>query len=104
MLLLTRRIEHPLDVAVQRSHHAYPGEHRRTVKFRNEEERRHRGLPCFRIVLYLGQFSDEERGVAKRGQRLPARQYDRIVKPFDPTTPKLPRYANSSAPAWVNDR
>jgi hypothetical protein len=32
--------------------------------FRNEEERRQRGLPCFGIVLYLGQCSDEERGVA----------------------------------------
>jgi hypothetical protein len=64
MLVLARRIEHAFDVTVQCSHDANSRKHRWPVMFCNEEERRHRGLPCFGIVLYLGQFSDEERGVA----------------------------------------
>jgi hypothetical protein len=36
------------------------------------------------IVLSVGQFRDVERGVAKRDERLPAWQYDRIEKMLIP--------------------
>jgi hypothetical protein len=32
-----RRVEHAFDVTIQRSHHAYPGEHRWPVMFRNQQ-------------------------------------------------------------------
>ena len=52
--------------------------------FRNQQERRHCGLPLFGIVFCLRQLGDVERRVAKRDQRFPARQYDRIEKPLIP--------------------
>jgi hypothetical protein len=58
MLFLPRRIEHTLDVTVQRSHHTYPGEHRWPVMLRNQQERLHRGLPFFGIVVCLGELGD----------------------------------------------
>jgi hypothetical protein len=35
MLVLSRQVEHAFDVTIQRSHHAYPGERRWPVMFRN---------------------------------------------------------------------
>ena len=63
MLFFPRRIEQALDVTIQRSHHAYPGKHRRTVMLRNEEERRHRGLPqcSLKRTDLQDQFSSETR-------------------------------------------
>jgi len=69
MVILACRVEHSLNMTVQGSHDTYPSEHRRAVMFRNQQERHHRGLPFFGIVLCLRQFGDVERGVAKRDQR-----------------------------------
>jgi hypothetical protein len=41
-------------VTVERSHHAYPSEHRRAIMFGNQHERQHRGLPFFGIMFGLG--------------------------------------------------
>ena len=71
MLVLPRRIEHPLDVAIQCPHHAYPGQHRWPVMFGNQQQRLHRGLPFFGIVFCLGQFGDVKRGVAHYIMKLP---------------------------------
>jgi hypothetical protein len=80
MVILPRRVEHPLNVAVQGSHHAYPREHRRAVMFRNQQERRHRSLPFFGIVFCLRQFRDVERGVAQGDKLLALGQFDRLGK------------------------
>jgi hypothetical protein len=50
MMILSRRVEYSFDVTIQRSHHTYSGEHRRTVMLSNEQERLHRGLPFFGIA------------------------------------------------------
>jgi hypothetical protein len=53
--------------------------------FRNQQERRHCGLPFFGIVFCLGQFGDVERGVPERDHQLaPAGEHDRIEKPLIP--------------------
>src|SRR5882672_3036857 len=49
MLVLSRRVEHPLDVTVQRLNDADAREHRWTVMFCNQQKRPHRGChsaPC----------------------------------------------------------
>src|ERR1700681_4236452 len=50
MRLFARRVEHPLDVTVQRSNYADAREHRWTVMFCNQQKRPHRGAchsaPC----------------------------------------------------------
>jgi len=83
-------------VSVQGPHDADACKHRWPAMFYDQQQRLHRGLPFFGIVFRLGQFCDVERGVAKRDQRLPARQYDRIEKPLIPRhrLPTLPRYEN----------
>jgi hypothetical protein len=72
-------------VAVQRSHHPNPRQHRRAVALGNEQERFGRRLPFRRLVLGLRQFSDVERGVAERDQLAPAVQVDRIEKLLVPS-------------------
>jgi hypothetical protein len=44
MVILAGRIEDVLDVPIQRSHHADPGEHRRAAGGRDQDQRLHRGL------------------------------------------------------------
>jgi hypothetical protein len=61
--------------------------------FRDLQQNLHCGLPFSGIVLCLGQFGDVPRGVAKRDQRFPARQYDRIEKPLIPRHEFIP-YGN----------
>jgi len=53
MPVLSRRIKHPLDVAVQRSNDADAREHRWTVMFCNQQKRPLRGLP-FGTMFCLG--------------------------------------------------
>jgi hypothetical protein len=53
MRLFARRVEHPLDVTVQRSNDADAREHRWTVMFCNQQKRPHRGLP-FGTMFCLG--------------------------------------------------
>jgi hypothetical protein len=70
MFVFARRIEHALDVAVQRSHDADAREHRRSVLLGDQQERFHRGLPFVGIVFGLGQFGDVLGGIAQRAQGL----------------------------------
>jgi hypothetical protein len=64
VLGLPRRLEHPLDVTVQRSHYAYAREHRRPVMLSNQQQRLHRGPPFFGVMFGLRQFGDVFSGVA----------------------------------------
>jgi hypothetical protein len=48
-------------MSMQRSHHAYSGEHGWPVMFGNQYQRLHRGLPVGGIEFCLGQFGDVER-------------------------------------------
>jgi hypothetical protein len=69
----------PNIATVQRSHDTDAREHRRSVKFRDQQQRFHRGLPFVGIVFRFRQFGDVLGGIAQRAQRLlSARQYDRI--------------------------
>jgi hypothetical protein len=68
------------DVAIQRSHHAYPREHRWPIMSCNQQKSLHRGLPFFGIVFCLGQFSDVMCRIAEGEQRFSARRYDWIEK------------------------
>jgi hypothetical protein len=87
MLVFPRRVEHALDVAIQSPHYADAREQRWPVKFRDQQQRFHRGLPFVGIVFRFRQFSDVLGGIAQRAQRLlSARQYDRIKTP-GPMTP-----------------
>jgi hypothetical protein len=74
-------------MSLLRPHHADPGEHRWPVVLCNQEKRLHHGLPFVGIVFCLGQFGDEERGVATSGFR-PGSISDR--KTADPTTQTYP--------------
>jgi hypothetical protein len=65
-------------------HKANPGEHSGPAALGNQQQRLHRGLPLLGIVLGLGQLRDVERGVAKRDQRVPVRQFDWIEEPLIP--------------------
>jgi hypothetical protein len=51
-------IKHPLDVPVQRPHHAYAREHRRATQLGNQYQRFHRSLPFNGVVLGLRQLGD----------------------------------------------
>ena len=81
MLVFPRRVEHALDVAIQSPHYADAREQRWPVKFRDQQQRFHRGLPFVGIVFRFQQFRYVLGGIAQRAQRLLlARQYDRIKK------------------------
>ena len=79
MLVFPRRVEHALDVAIQSPHYADAREQRWPVKFRDQQQRFHRGLPFVGIVFCLGQFSDVLSSIAQRDQGL-AIDLDRIKK------------------------
>jgi hypothetical protein len=64
MCLFSRAVKHAFHVAIQRSHHSDPREHRRPVMLCNEKQPFHRGLPFSGIVFCLGQSGDVKRGVA----------------------------------------
>jgi hypothetical protein len=66
----TIRIEHALDVAVQRSHHADTGKHRWPVLFSHQEQRLHRGLPFGRLLFCFGQLGDVGPGVFERDEQI----------------------------------
>jgi hypothetical protein len=63
MRLFPVRIEHPLDLPVERPHDPDLGEHCRPTKLRDQEQSFHRGLPVRRVVFGLGQLGDELCGV-----------------------------------------
>ena len=83
MLVLAQRIEHPLNVTVQRPHYADPREHRRSAHRRDQDQGFHRCLPLRGRVLGLGQPGDVGTGVLQRDELTTARQRDRFVEwPF----------------------
>jgi hypothetical protein len=70
MCVLPRRVELPFDVTIERSHHPYPGEHRRAAALSDQQKRFHRGLPFLGIVFGLGEFHYVICGVAEGDQLL----------------------------------
>jgi hypothetical protein len=70
----------PFDVAIQRSHDADARKHCRPAKFRDQEQRLHRGLPWLAIVLYLGQLGDVFCRIPERDELATAGQGNRIVE------------------------
>ena len=71
MFFLPVRVELPLDVTIERPHHAYPGEHRRATALSDRQRRFHRGLPFCGIVFGLGELRDVVGGVAEVTSFLP---------------------------------
>ncbi|MDE5452540.1 hypothetical protein GWE18_06575 [Bradyrhizobium sp. CSA112] len=69
---------------VQCFHDADPGKHRWPIVFRYQQQRLHRGLPFFFIVLCVRQLGNVFCRVAQCDQWLPARHYDWIEKPLIP--------------------
>jgi hypothetical protein len=80
MLVFARRVEHPFNVTVERSHHANSREHCRPIMFGNQHERLHCSLPFLGIVFSLRQLGDAKRHVALGDQPLALRQFDRLGK------------------------
>jgi len=80
MMVFTIRIEHSLNVAVQRPHDADPREHRRATRCRDQDQGFHRGLPLRGLVLCLRKFGDVLAGVLEGDELTPARQRNRIVE------------------------
>ena len=78
MRALSRRVELPLDMPIERPHHAYPGEHRWAAALGNKQKRLHRGLPSVGIVFGLGELGDVEGGVAEGDEYLAFRQFNWI--------------------------
>jgi hypothetical protein len=63
MLVFTIRIEHALDVSVQRPHDADTRKHRRPARRRDQDQGFGGGLPCRSLLLGFWQFSDVGAGV-----------------------------------------
>jgi hypothetical protein len=80
MMIFPVRVEHALDVTVQRPHDANPGEHHWPAKLHNQQQRFHRCLPFFGVVFCLRQLGDVGAGVLQRGELATARQRGRIVE------------------------
>ena len=80
MAIFARRVEHALDVTVQRPHDTDAREHRWPAMLRNQQKSLHRGLPFFGIVLCLEQFRDVVSGVAQGDQLLALGQFDMLGK------------------------
>ena len=94
MRFLPVRVELSLDVTIQRPHHSYPGEHRRSAALSDQQKRFHRGLPFCGIVFGLGQFGDVGCSVAQGDQLLALGQFDRIDVPGHISP-------NSCANGWI---
>jgi hypothetical protein len=85
MGIFARRVKHALSVTVQRSHDTDAREQRWPVKFCDQQQGFHRGLPLVGIVFRFRQFRNVLGGIAQRAQRLlSARQYDWIKKRMVP--------------------
>jgi hypothetical protein len=54
MMIFARWIEDPLDVPVQRSHYAYPSQHRWTIMFSNDKAElpSRPAIPAYRVPLF----------------------------------------------------
>jgi hypothetical protein len=80
MMVLPIWVKYELDMAVQCSHDADPGEHRRAIMFNNQQKRLHRGLPFVGVVFRLRQLGYVSSGVLQRDELATARQRYRFVK------------------------
>jgi hypothetical protein len=80
MLVLARRIEHPLDMAIQRPHDADAREHRRAAERRDEDQGFHCCLPFGGLVLGFRELRDIGSRLLEGDELATARQGDRIVK------------------------
>ena len=83
---LARRIEHPFDMAVQGSHDADAGEHRRPARRRHQDQGLHGRLPLRGLVLTLGKLRDVVAGILERDELPAAEQRNRIFEGSLPTT------------------
>jgi hypothetical protein len=63
MLLFPRRIKHPLNMPIQRSHNANARKHGWPAVLCDQKQSFHRGLPFLGVVIGFGQSRDVERGV-----------------------------------------
>jgi hypothetical protein len=99
MGIFARRIEHPLDVAVQCTHDADPGEHRRAAECRDQDQGLHRGLPFRRSVLGLRKSRDVIAGIFKRDELAATGKRYRIVKRAFPPSISSHAVARSSLSA-----
>jgi hypothetical protein len=85
MRVFARRIEHPLDVAVQCPHDADAHHHGRPVELDDQEQGFDSGLPfLLAILLSLRQFHDVVGGGAQSHQVAPTRQQDGIIERAGP--------------------
>ncbi|MFY9956991.1 hypothetical protein [Bradyrhizobium sp.] len=78
--LLRFRIEFNGLVPVDRLQHADPGEHRRAVRFRDQDQGLNGGLPCRMVLLGLRQLRDVVRRILERQKRLSLRDRNRIIE------------------------
>ena len=53
MRVFARLIKHPLDIPIERPHHADARVHQRSAIFRGRDQRLDRGLPRFKILFGL---------------------------------------------------
>jgi hypothetical protein len=67
-------------LAIERTHHADAGEHRRATKIGHKHQCLDGGLPFRRIMLALRQLGDEGGGMVQRNQFAAIVQQDRIVE------------------------
>jgi len=88
-MVLTVRIEDALNVAVQRSHDADAGKHRRAARRRDQDQRFHCCLPLRGLMLGLWQPRDVVAGFLERDEVAPARQRYGIVKATLPSFIRL---------------
>ena len=84
MMVFAIRIENSLDLSIERPQHADARKHCRAARCCDQDQGLHRCLPFFGVVFWLRQLGDVLPGVAQRGERLLARQHDRIEKPLIP--------------------
>ena len=83
MMILARGIKLPNAATVQRPHDTDACKHRWPVKFCDQQQRFHRGLPFIGIVFRFWQFGDVLGGIAERAQGL-AIDHNRIKKHLIP--------------------
>jgi hypothetical protein len=94
MLVFSRWIEHALDMAAQRFHHADVREHRRAAEIDDEYERLDRGLPFRQRGFFLRKASNVGRRFAQCPQLAAIGEGDRILEFARPA-----RVANGASPS-----
>jgi hypothetical protein len=73
MRVFARRIKHPLDVPIERPHHANARHHCWPVELDDQEQGFDRGLPFLEILLGFRQAGDVVAGIAQSQQLAPTR-------------------------------